>query len=53
MNSWEDCFIDLVVHPKSRDLIFYPPDDRKDSPIGIVYENKMCRSEKELPCLKK
>ena len=35
----------LTEHPDGSDIIFYPPDDREDTPVGIVNEVKRWRAE--------
>nr|6ER6_A Chain A, immunity Imdes7 [Escherichia coli] len=37
-------FIRLTEHPSGSDLIYYPRDDREDSPEGIVKEIKEWRA---------
>lgn len=39
-----DEFERLTEHPDGSDLIFYPRDDREDSPEGIVQEVKQWRA---------
>ncbi|WP_423061785.1 bacteriocin immunity protein [Citrobacter portucalensis] len=43
IDSLVDHFDKIVDHPESSDLIFYPPDDREDSPQGIIDEIKRWR----------
>ncbi|HDS6882471.1 TPA: bacteriocin immunity protein, partial [Citrobacter freundii] len=38
-----DHFDKIVDHPESNGLIFYPPDDREDSPQGVIDEIKRWR----------
>lgn len=45
-------FIRLTEHPDGSDLIFYPPDDREDSPEGIVEEVKEWRAANGKPGFK-
>lgn len=45
-------FNNIVEHPEKSDLIFYPSDDREDSPEGVVKEIKRWYSEHGLPCFK-
>ena len=40
-----DEFEKLTEHPEGSDVIFYPPDDREDTPEGIVKEVKRWRAE--------
>ena len=40
IDSLVDHFDKIVDHPESDGLIFYPPDDREDSPQGIIDEIK-------------
>ncbi|SQB20987.1 Microcin-E7 immunity protein [Citrobacter koseri] len=40
IDSLVDHFDKIVDHPESNGLIFYPPDDREDSPQGIIEEIK-------------
>ncbi|HDC4684276.1 TPA: bacteriocin immunity protein [Enterobacter cloacae] len=35
----------LTEHPDGSDLIYYPPEDREDSPEGVVQEVKEWRRE--------
>lgn len=42
----------LVEHPSGSDLIFYPADDREDSPEGIVREVKEWRAANGKPGFK-
>lgn len=43
IDSLVDHFDKIVDHPESDGLIFYPPDDREDSPQGIIDEIKRWR----------
>ncbi len=52
INLWVDWFNDLVAHPERSDLIFYPPDEREDSPQGVVHEIKRWYASQGLPCFK-
>lgn len=52
INQWVDWFNDLVAHPERSDLIFYPPDEREDSPKGVVNEIKRWYASQGLPCFK-
>ncbi|WP_268799302.1 bacteriocin immunity protein [Pseudomonas huanghezhanensis] len=42
----------LTEHPEGSDLIFYPRDDREDSPQGIVREVKEWRTANGKPGFK-
>ncbi|HCR9729222.1 TPA: bacteriocin immunity protein [Citrobacter koseri] len=42
-------FDKIVDHPEGNGLIFYPPDDREDSPQGIIGEIKRWRKSQGLP----
>lgn len=42
----------LTEHPEGSDLIFYPRDDREDSPEGIVKEVKEWRAANGKPGFK-
>ncbi|KSR45005.1 bacteriocin immunity protein [Pseudomonas aeruginosa] len=42
----------LTEHPDGSDLIYYPRDNREDSPEGIVKEVKEWRAAKGLPGFK-
>ncbi|WP_342230203.1 bacteriocin immunity protein, partial [Yersinia enterocolitica] len=46
-------FEELTEHPDGSDLIYYPNDDREDSPEGILAEIKRWRAEKGKPGFKK
>ncbi len=52
INLWVDWFVELIAHPESSDLIFYPPDERDDSPEGVIAEIKRWYTEQGLPCFK-
>ena len=43
IDSLVDHFDKIVEHPESDGLIFYPPDDREDSPQGVIDEIKRWR----------
>ncbi|WP_368388969.1 bacteriocin immunity protein [Pseudomonas sp. HS6] len=43
----------LTEHPDGADLIYYPRDDREDSPSGIVEEVKKWRAANGKPGFKK
>ncbi|ROM57899.1 bacteriocin immunity protein [Pseudomonas poae] len=43
----------LTEHPDGSDLIYYPRDDREDSPEGIVKEVKEWRAANGKPGFKK
>ena len=43
----------LTEHPDGSDLIYYPRDDREDSPEGIVKEIKEWRAANGKPGFKK
>ena len=45
-------FNELVEHPATSDLIFYPETDREDSPQGIVNEIKRWYHEKGRVCFR-
>lgn len=45
-------FMTVTQHPYGSDLIFYPSDDREDSPQGIVNELKQWRTLQGLGCFK-
>lgn len=47
-----DKFEELTEHPDGSDLIFYPRDDREDSPEGIVQEVKEWRAANGKPGFK-
>lgn len=49
IDSLVDHFDKIVDHPESNGLIFYPPDDREDSPQGIIEEIKRWRKSQGLP----
>ncbi|CNC45601.1 bacteriocin immunity protein [Yersinia pseudotuberculosis] len=42
----------LCEHPAGSDLIFYPDDNREDSPEGVVKEVKKWRAENGKPGFK-
>lgn len=42
----------LTEHPDGSDLVFYPSDDREDSPEGIVKEVKKWRAANGKPGFK-
>ncbi|HGC8049047.1 TPA: bacteriocin immunity protein [Yersinia enterocolitica] len=46
-------FEELTEHPDGSDLIYYPNDDREDSPEGILAEIKRWRAENGKPGFKK
>ncbi|WP_282248634.1 bacteriocin immunity protein [Vibrio campbellii] len=52
IEQWVNDFIELVAHPESSDLIFYPPDDREDSPEAVIEELKRWYKEQGKPCFK-
>lgn len=52
IDSLVDHFDKIVDHPESSDLIFYPPDDREDSPQGIIDEIKRWRKSQGRPSFK-
>ncbi|HAU5601581.1 TPA: bacteriocin immunity protein [Citrobacter koseri] len=52
IDSLVDHFDKIVDHPESNGLIFYPPDDREDSPQGIIEEIKRWRKSQGLPPFK-
>ncbi|ECF1703882.1 TPA: bacteriocin immunity protein [Salmonella enterica subsp. enterica serovar Enteritidis] len=45
-------FTKVTQHPDGSDLIFYPSEDREDSPYGIVEELKRWRISQRLPSFK-
>ncbi|MBA3110990.1 bacteriocin immunity protein [Salmonella enterica] len=45
-------FDKIVDHPESNGLIFCPPDDREDSPQGVIDEIKRWRKSQGLPLFK-
>lgn len=45
-------FEQLTEHPDGSDLIYYPRDDREDSPEGIVKEVKEWRAQNGKPGFK-
>ncbi|CAH6635372.1 bacteriocin immunity protein [Pseudocitrobacter vendiensis] len=51
-----DCLLEhfdkIVTHPEGNGLIYYPPDDREDSPEGILQEIKRWRKSQGLPLFK-
>jgi len=47
-----DEFERLTEHPDGSDLIYYPRDDREDSPEGIVKEVKEWRAKNGKPGFK-
>ena len=47
-----DEFCRLTEHPEGSDVIFYPDDDREDSPEGIVKEVKEWRARNGKPGFK-
>ncbi|MEO3989493.1 bacteriocin immunity protein [Pseudocitrobacter cyperus] len=44
--------IKITHHPEGSDLIFYPPDEREDSPEGVLEEIKRWRKSQGLPLFK-
>lgn len=42
----------ITEHPDGSDVIFYPPDEREDSPEGIVKEIKEWRAKNGKPGFK-
>ncbi|HAU5605718.1 TPA: bacteriocin immunity protein [Citrobacter koseri] len=52
IDSLVDHFDKIVDHPESNGLIFYPPDDREDSPQGIIEEIKRWRKSQGRPSFK-
>ncbi|QHM77458.1 Colicin-E2 immunity protein [Mixta theicola] len=51
-NTLVDEFRRLTEHPDGSNLIFYPRDDREDSPEGIVQEVKEWRARNGKPGFK-
>lgn len=47
-----DHFDEIVDHPEKNGLIFYPPDDREDSPQGVIDEIKRWRKAQGCPSFK-
>jgi hypothetical protein len=47
-----DEFCRLSEHPEGSDVIFYPPDEREDTPEGIVKEVKAWRAANGKPGFK-
>lgn len=47
-----DEFDRLTEHPERNAIIFYPPDDREDTPEGIVKEVKRWRAANGKPGFK-
>ncbi|KAA9001778.1 bacteriocin immunity protein [Affinibrenneria salicis] len=45
-------FDNIINHPEGNGLIFNPPDDRSDSPEGIIDELKRWRKQQGLPLFK-
>lgn len=45
-------FKKLTEHPEGSDVIFFPPDDREDTPEGIVKEVKRWRAANGKPGFK-
>ncbi|MFP1741132.1 bacteriocin immunity protein [Lonsdalea quercina] len=45
-------FDKIVEHPEGNGLIFNPPDDRDDSPEGVINEIKRWRKSQGLPLFK-
>lgn len=45
-------FDKIVEHPEGNGLIFNPPDDRDDSPEGVLNEIKRWRKSQGLPLFK-
>lgn len=52
VDKWVQHFNSIVAHPDKSDLIFYPSDDREDSPEGVINELKRWYSENNLLCFK-
>lgn len=52
IDSLVDHFDKIVDHPEGNGLIFYPPDDREDSPQGIIEEIKRWRKSQGRPSFK-
>ena len=52
IDSLVDHFDKIMDHPESNGLIFYPPDDREDSPQGIIEEIKRWRKSQGRPSFK-
>ncbi len=52
IDEWVEEFIRLVKHPEGSDLIFYPPDNRDDSPEAIINEIKRWYKDNGLPLFK-
>jgi len=45
--------IKITAHSEGRDLIFNPPEDREDSPEGVLNEIKRWRKSQGCPLFKK
>ncbi|HBN8235883.1 TPA: bacteriocin immunity protein [Pseudomonas aeruginosa] len=45
-------FKKLTEHPSGSDLLYYPNENREDSPAGVVKEVKEWRASKGLPGFK-
>ncbi|HGM6151858.1 TPA: pyocin-S1/S2 immunity protein [Pseudomonas aeruginosa] len=45
-------FKKLTEHPNGSDLLYYPNENREDSPAGVVKEVKEWRASKGLPGFK-
>lgn len=45
-------FDKIIDHPEGNGLIFNPPDDRDDSPEGVINEIKRWRKSQNLPLFK-
>lgn len=45
-------FNEIIEHPEKSDLIFYPPDNRDDSPEGVINELKRWYREQGKACFR-
>jgi hypothetical protein len=52
VEQWVNDFVELVSHPEGSDLIFYPPDEREDSPEAVIAELKRWYAETGQQCFK-
>lgn len=51
--SWVRHFVKLSEHPRGNGLIFYPADEKDDSPEGILKTVKEWRAQQGKPGFKK
>ncbi|KHT42849.1 bacteriocin immunity protein [Pectobacterium brasiliense] len=52
IDSLVEHFDKIVFHPEGNGLIFYPSDERDDSPEGVLNEIKRWRKSQGLPLFK-